>query len=588
MVSDPGRLRAPSALLFGIATCLLAQGCGEDGPPSHEDAGGGATDAGAIEDAASDATERRCDRPGTFRGLTFDHGGERRAYFLHVPASHRCDAPIGLLVDFHGAYSGARPEEAYVSDDAVAVADEEGFILLRPRSLQAPSGTYMWNGNEGDIAKNLAFTKALIADLDARYGIDPRRLYATGYSSGSNMAAQFLGDAESPFAGIAMIAGGIFDPIAIPALGPTSPRVYLVTGYRDLHRPYADLTLDALRARGLPADRLWHRGADAGHAMRAWHLRELWAFFDRGERPTVADLAAGWSHVDVLDTDADLLEVAATVGQGVTITGARGALWHATSIAGPWAQPTSTPTAGWAGLCIAADGGGITVGEDLILRTVDAGETWLPLPRLAADPALGFIYVHAASCREGGFAFAAGYTGLDLQGASVGTTTHHFDALLDFQTEALSASAGPSGTTVAVGRFAYAGRRGAADPDFTALPLEIRSANEVWLSGVGAGPDGRWWIVGDGGRVFHSADDALSFDPQTTPSQRDLYAVDFWDGQIGMAVGAQGVALLTTDGGAHWTDISPGPSIYLGDVEWLDPRHALVVGEAGAALTFTR
>ncbi|MGZ3443288.1 MAG: BNR domain-containing protein, partial [Polyangia bacterium] len=66
----------------------------------------------------------------------------------------------------------------------------------------------------------------------------------------------------------------------------------------------------------------------------------------------------------------------------------------------------------------------------------------------------------------------------------------------------------------------------------------------------------------------------------------DLYAVAFADDHKGLVVGAHGAALLTRDGGASWTDVSTGLDGYLGAATWLDADTALVVGEAGTALTF--
>ena len=89
-----------------------------------------------VPDVAPDATNIGCDSPlGTQRGLLLGMGDgvEDRAYLLHVPASYRCAAPVGLLVDFHGT-AGDLPEEAYQTDALIALADQRGMIVVRPRS----------------------------------------------------------------------------------------------------------------------------------------------------------------------------------------------------------------------------------------------------------------------------------------------------------------------------------------------------------------------------------------------------------------------------------------------------------------------
>jgi polyhydroxybutyrate depolymerase len=149
-----------------------------------------------------------CDAPlGTQHAQTLATGDgvEDRAYWLHVPASYRCESPAPLLVDFHGT-SGDLPEEAYQTDALVAFADAHGVIVVRPRSRSSAfmgANIYRWDQNPGDLARNVTFRHNLVADLEQRYAIDPARVYASGFSTGSNMTAQFLTDPASPFQGLA-------------------------------------------------------------------------------------------------------------------------------------------------------------------------------------------------------------------------------------------------------------------------------------------------------------------------------------------------------------------------------------------------
>jgi len=46
--------------------------------------------------------------------------------------------------------------------------------------------------------------------------------------------------------------------------------------------------------------------------------------------------------------------------------------------------------------------------------------------------------------------------------------------------------------------------------------------------------------------------------------------------------------VLTVDGGASWAAVPTGLDNFLGDVLWTDAQSAVVVGEAGAMLTFHR
>ena len=190
-----------------------------------------------------------------------------------------------MLVDFHGTAGGALPEEAYQTDALIAFSEAHGVIVARPRSRSEDfqgSPIYRWDENAGDLPKNRAFAKQLVGELEQKYRIDPARVYASGFSSGSNMVLQFLLDAQSPFKGLAPIAGGLWSGDTLPSL-VDGPRIYMATGYRDYLWPYARSTLDQLPAAGLPADRVIIRHTGGGHDLYPWHFDELWQWLD--EKP---------------------------------------------------------------------------------------------------------------------------------------------------------------------------------------------------------------------------------------------------------------------------------------------------------------
>ncbi len=61
------------------------------------------------------------------------------------------------------------------------------------------------------------------------------------------------------------------------------------------------------------------------------------------------------------------------------------------------------------------------------------------------------------------------------------------------------------------------------------------------------------WVVGrPGSIVMHSADGGLTWDRQKTGQALPLYGVYFRDEKCGLAVGALGTTLITTDGGKSW------------------------------------
>src|SRR5690606_27246730 len=74
-----------------------------------------------------------CSPTGTFH-RSLDVGAMRRAFVIHVPRSYQCGRPMPLLVDFHGTTMEPVAEAHLLLDEAIAVAERQGFILVRPRS----------------------------------------------------------------------------------------------------------------------------------------------------------------------------------------------------------------------------------------------------------------------------------------------------------------------------------------------------------------------------------------------------------------------------------------------------------------------
>src|SRR5579859_2799592 len=224
--------RSANAAFACVLLALVAPlaGCGEvsqaaspgspeadSGMVSTSDAGDAARPPDASRDAASqdapfeaaapDAPSPCSGKPGTFHNQSIQSGGETRYFFLYVPSTYSCSTPSPMLVDFHGTCDDkfGPPEECYELPAAIDTAEKQGFILVRPRSRFAnESGTniYRWDENPGDIPLNVAFTQDLLPVIESQYAVDAARVYAMGFSSGTNMASQFLGVGQTAFHGI--------------------------------------------------------------------------------------------------------------------------------------------------------------------------------------------------------------------------------------------------------------------------------------------------------------------------------------------------------------------------------------------------
>ena len=149
--------------------------------------------------------------------------------------------PVPLVLLFHGG--GGSAAGALARYGWVERAEAEGFVLAAPQGIRAwAPGRHIWNegSGRGRAARrkvdDVAFVRAVIADIEGRFRIDPRRIYATGFSMGASMShllGQRLGDR---LAAIAPVSGHVWLRGEAPPL-PVS--VFYVFGTADAISPMA-------------------------------------------------------------------------------------------------------------------------------------------------------------------------------------------------------------------------------------------------------------------------------------------------------------------------------------------------------------
>lgn len=514
---------------------------------------------------------------GTFHGQMVTSGGEARSYFLHVPDAARC-AMSPLWIDFHGT-AGDVPEEAYGTDAAIAEADAEAVILVRPRSkfsVEGGANIYRWDANAGDIDRNRAFVRDLVAELEQHYAIDPSRVIITGFSSGANMASQYLRPDELAVSGIATVGGGFWN-VPASALTRIPPHVYTVTGFRDYMTENFEPLRDLYRAAHLADDRWYWRQANTGHELYAWHFAEIVPWLLRGQRTDRGTLAPAWTSESVLTSKAIL-----------SLTATPDGLFAGASEGGVFVRGT----AGWAPIgalpanahvtSMCSDGTTLyAAAETALFASTTEGMSWTKLATVPEPEGayFGAAWLTSIDCAVDRTFLAAGlWVGVEStnhaatwQAAPVTMT----QAGVSFEASIASLARNANGTAVAVG-LDFMGRRAAGGAfEMLAPPL----APSWWNGVVAIGTT--FWAVGDGGTIAVSTDDGATWTAQSSPTDEDFYAVAFADAHNGAAVGQHGAVAVTHDGGETWTMIPFGKDVFLGAVTWLDPHTLVVAGEAG-------
>lgn len=188
---------------------------GRGGSPAVEPAVGGSGGGGEPATCPSPALP-----PGD-TSLTLQVGSVSRSYVLHVPPTYDGSRAVPLVLDFHGIGSTGWGELA--SSPYPAVTDPEGVVMAFPDGMVGPIGTG-WNMGPCCVADvdDLAFARALVAEIQGNACIDPARVYAVGVLTGGGMVYHLACEAADVFAAVAPAA---FDLVAesVDACRPSRP-----------------------------------------------------------------------------------------------------------------------------------------------------------------------------------------------------------------------------------------------------------------------------------------------------------------------------------------------------------------------------
>lgn len=136
---------------------------------------------------------------------------DARTYLVHVPPSYDGSKPFPVVLAFHGGLS--RAKSMIQLSGLNEKADGAGFIAVYPNGTSQRGRLLVWNaGNCCGYAMrhnvdDVGFVRALLDDLAEAANIDPKRVYATGYSNGAMMSYRLASEMSDRIAAIAPVAG---------------------------------------------------------------------------------------------------------------------------------------------------------------------------------------------------------------------------------------------------------------------------------------------------------------------------------------------------------------------------------------------
>ena len=177
---------------------------------------------------------------GTVTHGTLTVAGRERTYRLYVPRA----LPSGAVPLFIGLHGGTGWGDQFARTNHIeGLAESNGFIVVHPDGVKVAGGPGgVWNGGDccGIAARenvdDVGFINALIDQLEARYSIDPHRVYAFGHSNGAIMSYRLACQLADRIVGIGLYAG----TLGVAGCNPSRPVSILhVHGTADTNIPLA-------------------------------------------------------------------------------------------------------------------------------------------------------------------------------------------------------------------------------------------------------------------------------------------------------------------------------------------------------------
>ena len=152
--------------------------------------------------------------PGRYE-IHLQQGGRDRMALVHIPRSYDAAHPTALVMALHGGGGGA----IFQADDSkyglITKSEQAGFIAVFPNGVNETSNGMLATWNAGNCCAkardenvdDVAFLRALVADIQKRANIAAPRVYAIGMSNGAMMAYRLACEAGDVFHGIMAVSG---------------------------------------------------------------------------------------------------------------------------------------------------------------------------------------------------------------------------------------------------------------------------------------------------------------------------------------------------------------------------------------------
>jgi len=144
--------------------------------------------------------------------ISVSSGGVDRTAVVYVPYHYAGTERLPLVLTLHG--SGSSAIEQLDRSQWEGEAEARGFLVLAPQGRLPLQQGFAWNVPgvtpipQGlEPPDDVKFISEAIDSVAKRLCVDERRVYATGYSGGARMVAQYACERAERFAAIGLVAG---------------------------------------------------------------------------------------------------------------------------------------------------------------------------------------------------------------------------------------------------------------------------------------------------------------------------------------------------------------------------------------------
>ena len=181
-----------------------------------------------------------------------------RPFEVVVPTSYDGSVAVPLVVLLHGYTASGALQEVYFK--MRPLAETRGFLYVHPDGTTDIAGNKFWNGTDaccnlaGAIVDDSAYVAALIANVQRRYKVDPKRIFLVGHSNGGFMSYRMACDHAGTIAAIASLAGATFndsagckpsEPVSVLQIHGTADKIISYTGGQILGKTYPPAAVTA-------------------------------------------------------------------------------------------------------------------------------------------------------------------------------------------------------------------------------------------------------------------------------------------------------------------------------------------------------